>query len=245
MKILFSPSEAKSAVKSNKFIDKDSFIFSELYDLRIEILNQYNDFLKKATTKELSKLFGLKNLEECENLREDIFKKGTVKAVLRYEGVAYKHLNYKNLDAKAQKFIDENVMIFSNLLGGILAGDKIFEYKIKQGEKIGSLNIEKFYKENFSSAIDRWLQDDDVLDLRAEFYEKFYEIKKPFTTFKFIKNGKVVSHYAKAYRGVVLREVAKSRIKKADEIGNLNLENLMLIDIKKSGVKNEFYMQIL
>ncbi|WP_169974806.1 MULTISPECIES: YaaA family protein [unclassified Campylobacter] len=245
MKILFSPSEAKSAVKSNKFIDKDSFIFPELYDLRIEILNQYNEFLKRATTSELSKLFGLKNLEECENLREDIFKKSAIKAVLRYEGVAYKHLNYKNLDTKAQNFIDKNVMIFSNLFGGILAGDEICEYKLKQGEKIDKLNIEKFYKEHFSLAIDNWLKDDDILDLRAEFYEKFYEIKKPFTTFKFIKNGKVVSHYAKAYRGIILREIAKARIETIDELSKLNLENLMLIDIKKNGFKNEFYMQIL
>lgn len=126
-----------------------------------------------------------------------------------------------------------------------MAGDEIFEYKLKQGEKIDKLNIEKFYKEHFSLAIDNWLKDDDILDLRAEFYEKFYEIKKPFTTFKVIKNGKVVSHYAKAYRGIILREIAKARIETIDELSKLNLENLMLIDIKKNGFKNEFYMQIL
>ena len=38
MKILFSPSEAKTAVSPNKFIDKDAFIFQNLYEERCEIL---------------------------------------------------------------------------------------------------------------------------------------------------------------------------------------------------------------
>ncbi|MDO5046313.1 YaaA family protein [Campylobacter sp.] len=245
MKILFSPSEAKTAVKSSKFTSKESFVFPNLYEKRVEILKIYNDFLKSASEAEILKLFGYKSMAECENLTDDIFKRGVIKAVLRYDGVAYKYLDYRNLDIKAQKFIDENVMIFSNLYGCILAKDEIPDYKLAQGEKINRLNIEKFYKENFSNEIDKWIGKESVLDLRAGFYEKFYDIKVPFATFKFIKNGKVVSHYAKAYRGIVLKEVAKSQIKDINELGKLNLDNLSLIDIKKSGLKNEFCVEIL
>lgn len=245
MKILFSPSEAKTAVKSQKFIDESNFIFKNLYEKRLEILNAYNDFLKTAKDAEILKLFGYKDLSECENLRQDLFTRGLIKAVLRYDGVAYKHLDYRNLDKNAQKFIDENVMIFSNLYGGILAKDLIAEYKLKQGEKIKGVNIEKFYKDNFSNEIDKWIGEDAVLDLRAGFYEKFYDIKVDFATFKFIKNGKVLSHYAKAYRGIVLKEVAKAGVKTLKELGELNLSDLRLIDIKKSGKKNEFCVEIL
>ena len=244
MKILFSPSEAKTAVRSNKFIDRGDFIFPNLYEKRCEILKIYDDFLQKATVEKISKLFGVKNLIDEPSLRESLFKKGAVKAILRYDGVAYKHLDYRSLDSAAQEFIDKNTLIFSNLFGPVTAADTLPEYKLKQGERINGLNLEEFYRQNFSGEIDGWLGDDDILDLRAEFYEKFYRIRKPFATLKFLKNGKVVSHYAKAYRGIVLRQVAKNGIKNFDELCKMDIENLRLIDVKKTGPKSEFLVQI-
>ena len=244
MKILFSPSEAKTAVSSNKFIDRGDFIFPNLYEKRCEILKIYDDFLQKATVEKISKLFGVKNLTDEPSLRGSLFKKGAIKAVLRYDGVAYKHLDYRSLDSAAHGFIDKNTLIFSNLFGPVLAADALPEYKLKQGERIDGLNLEEFYRQNFSGEIDGWLGDDDILDLRAEFYEKFYRIQKPFATFKFLKNGKVVSHYTKAYRGIVLRQVAQNGVKNFDELCKMDIENLRLIDVKKTGLKSEFLVQI-
>ena len=244
MKILFSPSEAKSALSNGLAINKKSFVFENLYDKRAEILKRYDDFLKIADVNQISKLFGIKNLKDGDELRQSVFYKGVVKAVLRYDGVAYRHLAYKTLPEEAKKFIDENTMIFSNLFGPILAKNPLPEYKLKQGEKISGLNIENFYKKEFSDAIDKWLGDDDIIVLRAEFYEKFYNIKRPYTTFKFVKKGKAISHYAKAYRGAVLRLIALKTPKTADEIGKIKIENLRLIDVKKIGPKSEILLEI-
>ena len=185
MKILFSPSEAKSALNTGSPINEKSFVFENLYDKRAEILKRYDDFLKIADVNQISKLFGIKNLKDGDELRQSVFYKGSVKAVLRYDGVAYRHLEYKTLPEEAKKFIDENTMIFSNLFGPILAKNPLPEYKLKQGEKFNGLDLAKFYRLNFSAAIDEILNNDDVIDLRAGFYEKFYEIKKPYTSFKF------------------------------------------------------------
>ena len=190
MKILFSPSEAKTAVSPNKFIDRGDFVFPNLYEKRREILKTYDDFLQTANLEQISKLFGVKNLTDEPSLRESLFKKGAVKAILRYDGVAYKHLDYLSLDSAPQEFIDKNTLIFSNLFGPVTAADMLPEYKLKQGERINGLNLEEFYRQNFSDEIDEWLGDDDILDLRAEFYEKFYRIRKPFATFKFLKTVK-------------------------------------------------------
>jgi len=244
MKILFSPSEAKSALSTGLAINEKSFVFENLYDKRAEILKRYDDFLKIADVNQISKLFGIKNLKDGDELRQSVFYKGVVKAVLRYDGVAYRHLAYKTLPEEAKKFIDENTMIFSNLFGPILAKNPLPEYKLKQGEKISGLNIENFYKKEFGDAIDKWLGDDDIIDLRAEFYEKFYNIKRPYTTFKFVKKGKAISHYAKAYRGAVLRLIALKTPKTADEIGKIKMENLRLIDVKKIGPKSEILLEI-
>ncbi|WP_141089820.1 peroxide stress protein YaaA, partial [Campylobacter concisus] len=97
---------------------------------------------------------------------------------------------------------------------------------------------------NFSKAVDDFLQNDEILDLRAKFYEKFYTIKKEYITFCFVKNKKIVSHHAKAYRGEVLRQIANKLIKNKDELMSLNFKNLRLIDMKKIGLKTELMFEI-
>ncbi|MGP1360789.1 YaaA family protein [Campylobacter sp.] len=244
LKILFSPSESKiSQNTSDKFHGKN-LIFPEFFSKRTEILGKYDEFLKTASLDEIKKLFGLKHLEECKELRKSIFDKGAIKAILRYDGVAYKHLNYRSLSDKAQSYIDNNVLIFSNLFGPILAKDEIAEYKLKQGEKLAGFEISNFYDKNFSKAVDKFLQNDEVLDLRAKFYEKFYTIKKEYTTFSFMKNKKILSHHAKAYRGNVLREIANNLVNNKDELMGLNFKNLKLIDMKKIGPKTELMFEI-
>jgi len=213
MKILFSPSEAKKRGGEAKTIKSDSFIFPELFEKRFEIVKYYNDFINKASNKELIKLFGTKKQEVVDYYKGDLFSKEVMKIVQRYNGVAFDYLSYDKLDNKSQSYIDQNVMIFSNLFGPILAGDiGIPDYKLKQGKKINGLALEKFYNEYFTDAINKYLENEDIIDLRAGFYKKFYKINKPYTTMKFIKNGKVVSHWAKAYRGIVLRELAINNV---------------------------------
>ena len=244
LKILFSPSESKISLNTNDKFDGKNLIFPELFSKRAEILNKYDEFLKNANLDEIKKLFGLKELEGSKQLQESLFQKGSIKAILRYDGVAYKHLNYRGLSDDAQKYIDNNVLIFSNLFGPILAKDEIVEYKLKQGEKLAGFDISKFYEQNFSKAVDQFLENDEILDLRAKFYEKFYVIKKEFTTFCFLKNKKILSHHAKAYRGEVLRQIANAKVTNKDELMALNFENLNLVDMKKIGLKNEFTFEI-
>ena len=74
MKILFSPSETKNSGGIEKDIDKDSFIFPELFEKRMKIVNAYNDFLKKATKEELINIFGTKKDEVINQYKKDIFK---------------------------------------------------------------------------------------------------------------------------------------------------------------------------
>lgn len=244
MKILFSPSETKIGGGDIKCIDKNSFIFPELFEKRLEILEKYNNYLKNASNNDLEKLFGTKKIEVIEKYKQDIFKSPIMKAIQRYEGVAYDYLNYNSLEVSAQKYIDENTLIFSNIFGVIKADDVIPDYKLKQGESFENLKIDKFYSDNFSQTLDNYLLDEDILDLRAGFYEKFYTIKKPYLTMKFIKEGKVVSHFAKAYRGEILKLLALKNIKTFEQLLNLQIENLSIVEIKEQKLKKEIVYTI-
>lgn len=243
MRVLFSPSESKSSFSGDKVFSKDSVIFPEFFDKRIKILNLYDNFIKTADIADVSRLFGIKNIDD--NFRNSVLNSGCIKAVLRYDGVAYNALNYRSLNKNEQLWIDDNVMIFSNLFGPVLAGDSLPDYKLKQGQRFENINIEKYYKDNFSLVIDEWLKGHDVLDLRAGFYLKFYELRQPYITFKFIKDGKVVSHYAKAYRGKLLSVVAKSKINTVNDLLNIDLIGLKLEEIIKSGLKTEIIVKIM
>ena len=161
-------------------------------------------------------------------------------------GTKNQKLETKNYYAHESAYIDENVIIFSNLMGPILAGDMgIPDYKLKQNEKIGDFELEKFYNEKFSNSLDNYLKEDDIVDLRAGCYEKFYTIKKPYTTMKFIKDGKVVSHWAKAYRGIILKLLAQNSDKTIDDLMNMEVQNLRIEEIKKQKIKTEIVYSII
>lgn len=246
MKILFSPSETKIAGGNGISFDKNSFIFPELFEKRMEIVKQYNDFILNASKEELIKLFGTKKEDVIEQYSKDLFKTATTRVIERYDGVAFNYLEYFKLKEDEKAYINENVLIFSNLFGVLKAADSgLPDYKLKQNETFNNLKIEKFYNDNFSKVLDEYLKDEDIIDLRAGFYEKFYKIGKPYTTMKFIKDGKVVSHWAKAYRGIILKLLAQNSVKTIDELMNIEVENLRIEEIKKVKIKTEIVYSII
>lgn len=245
MKILFSPSEAKFSGGEKQVIDKNSFIFPELFEKRLEVLNLYQEFINSANNVQLQKLFGTKKSDIVEYYKGELLEKNIKKVIQRYDGVAFDYLKYSALSSNEQLYIDKNVLIFSNLFGPLLAGDMgIPDYKLKQNEKINDFQLEKFYNEQFSTALDKFLENEEILDLRAGFYEKFYKLKKPYMSMKFIKEGKVVSHWAKAYRGIILNSMAKQEIRTKKELLNMEVENLVIEEIKEVKLKTEIIYNI-
>ncbi|MDR2341489.1 MAG: YaaA family protein [Campylobacteraceae bacterium] len=245
LKVLFSPSEDKSIISLHKDTLENSLWICEKFQSRKECIDIYNKILLDKNEKELQKLFGLKNKKEVEEfLPIDFAVCETQKAALRYMGVAYVNLKYASLDISAQEFVDKNVMIFSNLFGPVLAGDKVPYYKLKQGESLRGFDTASHYKKTFSDKVNEWLGDNFVVDLRAVFYEKFYSLKKPHVAIKFYKNGKILSHFAKAYRGAVLRSLATYRPQNISDFEQINFENLYVKEIKKTSLKIEYSFEI-
>lgn len=225
MKILLAPSETKISGGVQSF-NPSSLLFSELSTHRIKLLHTYINVLQQGNMTILAKMFGIKKEADILKNKRDIIHELTMKAIVRYTGVAFDYLAYSTLNAEEQHYIDTNVILFSNLFGPLKADDLIPEYKLKQGEPVADIKTEKFYHEHSAHLMETYLQDEEILDLRAGFYDKFYKPTKPYTTLKFIKDGKVVSHWAKAYRGIVLREIAKANITSLEAFMSLPIEGL-------------------
>ena len=233
MKILLAPAETKNKGGEEKAFCKENFFLQELFSKREEIFKTYDSFVTSLDEEELSKWFALKKMEEVRRYQESLVDKKTMKAIQRYNGVAFDALEYTSLSLKEQEYVDDNVLLFSNLYGPLKASDLIPDYKYKQGAKLPNINVEKFYNENFTKDLDEYIGK-EVIDLRAGFYEKFYKVKNAqVLTFKFIKDGKVVSHWAKHYRGVLLKHLAVNNINSITEFMATSIDGLKLEEIQE------------
>ena len=243
MKILLAPSETKIAGGVGAF-DISSLLFDKLTSKRVKLLHTYTNILQRDDNIAISKMFGLKKPTEIERYKRDIIYEPTLKAIKRYTGVAFEYLSYSTLNSSAKEYIDTNVIIFSNLFGAISASDYIPDYRLKQGESVGDIKVDRFYKEELSTLMDSYLKGEEILDLRATFYDKFYKPSLPYTTLKFLKDGKVVSHWAKAYRGLVLRELAISNIDSLDEFIKMPIEGLGVEEIITKKLQSQIIYSI-
>lgn len=239
LKILFSPAESKKT--GGKERKKELFGSNSA---REGILSEYNNIIKNGDENAIKELFGFKKFSDCAPYINNIFNSSLMSAVERYDGVAYEYLDFDSLDEKAKEYVKSNTIIFSNLYGPILGGDTIANYKVKQGSDIGKFVPDIFYNKRFSYQLDLYLANSEILDLRAGYYDKFYEVKKPYTTLKFLKEGKVVSHWAKAYRGLILRAAAKNNIESIEDFMKMEIDNLLVKEIIKKGFHTEIRYEI-
>ncbi len=243
MKILLAPSETKKSGGELPFHPNRLFL-KALAPHRMKLLHTYINILQQGDIQVLSKMFGIKKESDILKYKKDMAHELTMKAIERYTGVAFDYLGYDKLDSDAQTYIDNHVILFSNLFGPIRSSDLIPEYKLKQGEAVGSIKPEKFYHEHAAHLIEEYLKNEEILDLRAGFYDKFYKPTKPYTTLKFIKDSKVVSHWAKAYRGIVLREIAKAGVSSIEAFMKLPIEGLSIYEIQTKKNKTEIIYNI-
>ena len=243
MKILLAPSETKKSGGTLSF-NPSTLLFESLHPHRTKLLHTYINILQQGDMQVLSKMFGIKKEADILKHKKDIIHELTMKAIERYTGVAFDYLGYDKLDTPAQTYIDNNVILFSNLFGPIRSSDLIPEYKLKQGVAVGDIKTEKFYNEHSAHLMEAYLEEEEILDLRAGFYDKFYKPSKTYTTLKFIKDGKVVSHWAKAYRGIVLREIAKAGVTSIEAFMKLPIEGLSIHEIQTKKNKTEIIYNI-
>jgi len=244
MKILLAPSETKKSGGVGIFAI-DDLSFTPLNRDRKILLHRYINVLQKNDISQLSKMFGLKKESDILYHNRDIVNELTMKAIERYTGVAFDYLDYTHLSDDAKEYIDSSVIIFSNLFGPIKANDPIPEYRLKQGESVDDIKVDRFYREHSVHLVEEYLQGEDILDLRAIYYNKFYKPTTNYTTLKFIKDGKVVSHWAKAYRGIVLKSIAESGVESIDEFMKLDIENLSIEEITQKAKHREIIYSII
>ncbi len=243
--ILLSPSEDKAITdniyKKNEY--KLNFLESlwegkKLYKYREKSLNQYikhiENILKNSNKELLLDIYGAKNFNAKNEYELNIACKVSplLKAINRYIGVAFNGIDYNTLSINSKQYIDNNVLIFSNLFGVIRAVDSIPFYKLKQNTKAHNVTLKDIYTP-FIPLLEDFMKDKEyVIDLRAEIYTKLFIPKQKYFFFEFRKRNKTISHYSKLYRGKILRILA-------NEAKNLSMPQCLdfLCSIQNDSIK--------
>jgi cytoplasmic iron level regulating protein YaaA (DUF328/UPF0246 family) len=128
----------------------------------------------------------------------------TLPAGALYTGVLYDNLGLATLDGEARARAEESLLIFSGLWGVVKITDRIPPYRLSMGVSLPPLGgLAAFWRPGISKELDRL--PGLVVDLRSATYAGAWQPGSRSVTVRVFRDGKVVSHMAKATRGEIAR----------------------------------------
>lgn len=214
MLIVLPPSETKAWGGPGAPMDVDKLSFSCLTEARLAIahdLARLDDATAQATLGLSDKL-----MEEAAANRE-LFTSPTMPALERYTGVLYDALDPATLENC------DNLVVCSALFGLVRATDMIPHYRLSGSTKLPTEEGHTpTMKARWGSRITEALTEADnfIIDLRSGTYQQLGRVKGAVTV-RVEKDGKVVSHFNKHYRGLVARELAGKDCASIGEVADM------------------------
>jgi cytoplasmic iron level regulating protein YaaA (DUF328/UPF0246 family) len=133
----------------------------------------------------------------------------TLPAAELYTGVLYDNLGLRALSADARRRADESVLIFSGLWGVLRVGDRVPPYRLSMGVNLPPLGgLAAFWRDHLTAELDRL--PGLVNDLRSSAFTPSWRPGDRSVSVRVLRDGKVVSHMAKATRGAIARSLLES-----------------------------------
>ncbi|WP_336213526.1 YaaA family protein [Nonomuraea sp. LPB2021202275-12-8] len=126
-----------------------------------------------------------------------------------YTGVLYDNLSLAGLGAEARARAEQSVLIFSGLWGVLRVGDRIPPYRLSMGVNLPPMGgLGAFWRPAITAELDRL--PGLVVDMRSATYAGAWRPGERGVSVRVLKDGKVVSHMAKATRGEIARALLES-----------------------------------
>ncbi|WP_433431426.1 YaaA family protein [Nonomuraea sp. CA-141351] len=204
MLILLPPSEGKASDGSGPPVGELSF--PALDKARKRVLN--------ALTRASKRRDALDVLGLTPGLAGELAKNAALKtaptlpAADLYTGVLYDNLGLSTLEDEPRRRAEESVLIFSGLWGVVRITDHIPPYRLSMGVNLPPLGgLAMFWRPLITKALDR--APGLVVDLRSATYAGAWQAGERSVTVRVFRDGKVVSHMAKATRGEIARALLR------------------------------------
>ncbi|PZG11731.1 YaaA family protein [Nonomuraea aridisoli] len=205
MLILLPPSEGKASEGSGPPVGDLSF--PALGKPRTRVLNA---LVRASRRRDALEVLGLTPGLKGEPAKNAGLKTApTLPAAELYTGVLYDNLGLGTLAADARSRAEESVLIFSGLWGVVRITDRIPPYRLSMGVSLPPLGgLAAFWRPLLAKELDRL--PGLVVDLRSATYAAAWQPGDRAVTVRVFRDGKVVSHMAKATRGEIARALLES-----------------------------------
>ncbi|ACY21395.1 protein of unknown function DUF328 [Gordonia bronchialis DSM 43247] len=213
MLVILPPSETKSDGGRGAPLDLDTLSFTELNPIRKRLGEAIVELATDLDASRAALGLGVTQLAEIDR-NADLWLAPTRPAVERYTGVLYDALDHASLTRAAKSKAADRLAIGSALFGVVRAGDMIPAYRLSGGSKLPAMpTLTSVWKPELSDALDA--VDDFVVDLRSGAYLQLGPVRGAVTATVMTEQPdgtrKVVSHFNKHHKGLVARELVRTR----------------------------------
>ncbi|MEV7010306.1 peroxide stress protein YaaA [Streptosporangium sp. NPDC051022] len=209
MLILLPPSEGKAGSGDGPALDLSRLSFPSLTASRRKVLSALVALSRKS---QAQAVLGLSpgQLGEIGKNRE-LRTAPTLTAAELYTGVLYDNLGLATLSPGAAERAAESLLIFSGLWGLLRITDRVPPYRLSMGVKLPPLGgLGAYWRKPVTSALGG--ESGLVVDLRSSTYAAAWQPGGRAVAVRVLKDGKVVSHMAKATRGVIARSLLEGGV---------------------------------
>ena len=213
MLVILPPSETKSDGGKAAPLQLDSLTLPRLNPVRRKLADAIVELSADLDASREALGLGASATAEIER-NADLWESPTRTAITRYTGVLYDALDYAGMTRATKTKAADRLMIGSALFGVVAATDLIPAYRLSGGSKLpGFGTLGSLWKPTLSPALDDL--DDFVVDLRSGVYQKLGPVRGAVTATVVTESPdgsrKVVSHFNKHYKGLMARELVRTR----------------------------------
>lgn len=192
--------------------------------------------LKEKSAAQLMNIYGCSESIAGTNAKRfakmDLHKE-LMKAIERYTGMQYRHIDYKSLDDDAKQYLQTHLRILSAFYGLLCPEDGIVAYRLDFNSRLEVARTRNLYGfwEDF---IARDFKGEKVVNLASNEFAKLvipYLSPKEVITCEFgkVQDGrfKTASTLAKSARGEMVRWMALNKIENTEDLRNFHEMNLV------------------
>lgn len=220
MLIVLPPSETKAPGGSGPALDLEGLSFPTLTPVRSALIDE----LSGLEVADAMAVLGIseKLRPEAEANRE-LRTSPTMPALHRYTGVLFDALSAPTLPELAW----DRLAVGSALFGVVRAGDLIPRYRLSGGTKLDERTMRSRWGRLITEAL---AEEDFVVDLRSGAYQQLGRVPGAVTV-RVEKDGKVVSHFNKHYKGELARVLASAPVSAASAADVVDIARAAGLDI--------------
>ncbi len=222
MFILLPPSEGKTAPHRGKPLDLATLTLPELAPAREKVLQSLTALCTSRDSQTALDVLGLGAGQAGELARNAALRTApTATAAQVYTGVLYEALDLATLSPAARKQMRRSLLIFSGLWGVVGIGDRIPAYRCAAGVNLPGLGgAGPFWRKALPAAMAAHIGKRLVIDLRSGPYAAMWQPSGPHVAIRVlherlvggVATRTVVSHFNKATKGRLVRDLATSGI---------------------------------